>query len=116
MNDYGKLTRAELIEKLQALERSTEGARAPEANPAVAAQSETAERLRAILETAVEAIITIDERGIIESLNPAAERTFGFKAEELVGKNVSMLMPSPYREEHDSYIARYLQSGKAKII
>jgi PAS domain S-box-containing protein len=77
---------------------------------------DTEERLRAILETAVEGIITIDERGIVESMNPAAEKTFGFKAEEVIGKNVSVLMPPPYREEHDGYIANYLRSGQARII
>ena len=77
---------------------------------------DTEERLRAILETAVEGIITIDERGIVESMNPAAEKTFGFKAEEVIGKNVSVLMPSPYREEHDGYLANYLRSGQARII
>ena len=82
-------------------------------NPTV---SESAERLRAILDTAVDAIITIEESGVVESVNPAAERMFGFARDELVGRNVSVLMPSPYREEHDRHIANYLRTGEARII
>jgi len=74
------------------------------------------ERLRAILQTAVEGIITIDENGIIESMNPAAEKTFGWKAEEVIGKNVRVLMPAPYRQEHDSYLHNYRTTGQARII
>ena len=77
---------------------------------------DSTERLRAILETAIEAIITIDERGRIESANPATERLFGFSAAEMIGQNVNMLMPSPDRERHDSYLAAYLRTGEAKII
>jgi len=73
-------------------------------------------RTHAILQTAVDGIITIDDRGIVESFNPAAERLFGYTADEVIGQNINMLMPSPYREEHDGYIARYLQTGEPHII
>lgn len=80
------------------------------------ALDDSEERLRAILETAVEGIITIDERGIIESMNTAAVKIFGYKPSEVIGKNVNVLMPSPYQEQHDSYIANYRQTGRARII
>jgi len=73
-------------------------------------------RLRAIVDTAVDAIITIDEKGVIERVNPRTERLFGYTGAELVGNNVSMLMPAPYREMHDGYLARYRQTGEKKII
>jgi PAS domain S-box-containing protein len=73
-------------------------------------------RLRAILDTAADAIITIDDHGIIQSVNTAAERMFGYAAAEMLGQNVKMLMPPPDREEHDGYIARYLQTGEKHII
>jgi two-component system sensor kinase FixL len=73
-------------------------------------------RLRSILETAPDAIIVIDERGIIESYSAAAERLFGFLAVEVVGRNVSMLMPAPYRERHDGYLENYRRTGERRII
>lgn len=73
-------------------------------------------QLRAILSTASDAIITIDQRGIIVSANPSTERIFGYGPNELVGQNVSILMPTPYSHEHGEYLKRYLQTGEAKII
>jgi PAS domain S-box-containing protein len=73
-------------------------------------------RLAAVVDTAVDAIITIDDRGIIDSVNPASERLFGYRRDEMVGRNVSLLMPNPYRAEHDAYLARYLSTGQARII
>ncbi|HEU0274053.1 MAG TPA: PAS domain S-box protein [Candidatus Udaeobacter sp.] len=76
----------------------------------------TAARLKAIVDTAVDGIITINERGIIETINAAAERIFGYRADEVMGRNVSMLMPEPYRSEHDGYIERYRRTGERRII
>ncbi|MCB0609731.1 MAG: PAS domain-containing sensor histidine kinase [Lewinella sp.] len=73
-------------------------------------------RLQAVIDTAIDGIITIDEQGIVETLNPAAAELFGFDAQDVIGHNIKMLMPSPYFEEHDFYIRRYLDSGKPHII
>ncbi|HSJ15379.1 MAG TPA: PAS domain S-box protein [Longimicrobiales bacterium] len=75
-----------------------------------------ASRLQAIVETAVDGIITIDDQGTIETVNPATERLFGYTADEMIGRNVSMLMPQPYRAEHDSYLHRYRRTGERRII
>ncbi len=72
--------------------------------------------LRSILETIPDAMIVIDERGHIRSLSAAAEKMFGFREAEVLGENVSALMPSPDRERHDSYLEHYLSTGERKII
>jgi two-component system sensor kinase FixL len=72
--------------------------------------------LKLILDTVPDAMIVIDEHGAIQSFSVAAERLFGYSAAEALGKNIRILMPSPYREGHDGYIARYLQSGERRII
>lgn len=73
-------------------------------------------RTKAILDTIVDGVITISDRGCIETVNPAAENIFGYRLDEICGKNVSMLMPEPYRAEHDQYLANYLHTGEKKII
>jgi two-component system sensor kinase FixL len=72
--------------------------------------------LRAILEAVPDAMVVIDEAGIIEEFSPAAERQFGYAANEVRGRNVNLLMPSPYREEHDGYLRRYVATGERRII
>lgn len=72
--------------------------------------------LASIINEAVDGIITIDEAGLIESLNPAAALLFGYDAEEVIGKNVKVLMPEPHRSSHDGYIKNYRKTGVGKII
>jgi two-component system, LuxR family, sensor kinase FixL len=95
-----------------------EGARDTDAPHGRAEQARGASeaRLRALLQAAVDGVISTDERGVVQMLNPAAERLFGYAADEVIGRNVKMLMPPPYQEEHDGYIGRYLATGEKKII
>ena len=73
-------------------------------------------QLQSILDTVPEAMIVIDERGIMRSFSTTAERLFGWSAAEAIGRNVSILMPQPYRAEHDGYLDRYLSTGERRII
>lgn len=94
------------------LDQPFTGAKTPDHSGQVTAEA----RMHALLEAAVDGIISIDERGIVQTINPAAERLFGYAAGDIIGHNVSRLMPAPYRDEHDGYLARYLSTGQKKII
>ncbi|NBB84925.1 MAG: PAS domain S-box protein [Bacteroidetes bacterium] len=76
----------------------------------------TEAKARAILNTTVDAIVTIDETGAIQSFNAAAVQIFGYDESEVLQQNVNVLMPEPYRSEHDDYIDNYLETGKQRII
>lgn len=78
--------------------------------------NDSSTRIQTILDTVVDGIITINDHGIIETLNPASERIFGYKAAEMIGHNVNMLMPEPYHSEHNSYLHNFITSGEKKII
>jgi two-component system, LuxR family, sensor kinase FixL len=98
---------------------SDDGSNAPEdaeAKRVGAALRASEERYRSIVDSAVDAILVIDHRGRIEAFNTAAQRLFGYTVEEVLGRNVNMLMPEPYHTEHDAYMARYLATGEKRII
>ena len=122
MTERGGPSRSELIERVRALEAQIAShtlitaAHKTERQHTQTALRDSEKRLRAILDTAVEGIITIDASGIIESFNAAAETIFGYTADEIIGSNVSLLMPRPHRQAHDTYIANYLRTGQARII
>ena len=74
------------------------------------------ERMRSILENAVDGIITIDDKGVIQSFSPPAERMFGYSTNEVIGKNIKMLMPAKTASQHDGYLEQYAKTGNASII
>ena len=80
------------------------------------ATQDTAAQLQGVIRAAVDGIMAIDDRGHIEWLNPAALRIFGYASEELIGKNINVLMPEPYHSAHDQYLANYKRTGQAQII
>ncbi len=85
-------------------------------NPLIVKLEEDEARIRAVVETAADGIVTTDKGGIVESVNNAAEVLFGYEAEALIGQNVSALIPASYQEEHADGFARYLRTGEAKIL
>ncbi|MGQ4273546.1 PAS domain S-box protein [Terrihabitans sp. B22-R8] len=87
-----------------------------QAKAAVQGLREREAHLQSILDTVPDAMIVIDVRGTMQSFSSAAERLFGWTAEEAIGRNVSILMPSPYQETHDASLARYMQTGERRII
>jgi two-component system sensor kinase FixL len=80
------------------------------------AQREGEARFRTVLETIPDAMVVIGERGLIEAFSPSSERMFGYRADEVIGQNVRILMPSPYHERHDEYLAHYRETGERRII
>ena len=74
------------------------------------------QRLRTLVSTAVDGVMIIDANGTVQEYNPACEQLFGYREDEVVGRNVKMLMPSPYQEEHDEYLSRYRATGNKRII
>ena len=102
-DEFGYLARAfnEMLDKLRFAQEETKN---------------TSQQLQAVLDNVVDGIITIDARGIVQSLNPSAESIFGYSSHEVIGNNVKMLMPEYYATEHDGYLHRYLETGEAHII
>lgn len=116
--DQQRLLEREATQRQQAEAELTRGNEELERRVAerTAALAESEALIRAILDTAAEGIVTIDERGIVLSINKAAEAMFAYPAAELVGQSLRMLMPSPFREEHDSYLDRYRATGLRRVI
>jgi len=122
--DYGSFTSANqlnmVVFALVGIGTSWRGELLRRAKLAASAGAEAAAaraaHLNSILDTVPDAMVVIDERGVVQSFSSAAERLFGYGAAEVIGQNVKVLMPSPYREEHDGYLNRYRQTGERRII
>lgn len=84
--------------------------------PQVSDRLEDAQYLKALLDNMVDGVITIDKAGKIQSWNRACEQIFHYNPDEVIGKNVSMLMPEPYHSQHDQYLENYMKTGEAKVI
>lgn len=80
------------------------------------ARKQSESHLRSVVATVLDGLITIDEKGIVHTFNPAAVRIFGYDPEEVIGQNVKMLMPEPYYSGHDGYLRNYMTTGEAKVI
>lgn len=78
--------------------------------------SDSGRRLKSIVDTMVDGLITIDDKGLVQDFNQAAERIFGYRVDEVQGRNINMLMPEPYHGEHDGYLENYRKTGTAKVI
>ena len=78
--------------------------------------ADDAARMKAVMDTVLDGLITIDERGTVELFNPAAARIFGYRPDEVTGQNVNMLMAEPYHDAHDGYLHNYMHTGAAKVI
>ncbi|CAO3458285.1 hypothetical protein [Azospirillum largimobile] len=123
-HDFGEQEQSDLAEfarivmhelEMRAAQHAAEAAEQAE-RQARAATERAETRYRAVVETAVDAMVVIDEAGVMQSFNAAAERIFGYAAEDMVGRNVSELMPEPDRSRHKEYIGHYLRTGIPRII
>ena len=101
----------DVTEQTAALQREVEERHSHEL-----AMRETNQRLQAVVDTSVHGMVIIDGDGTVSMFNPAAERLFGYRADEVLGRNVKLLMPAPFHDEHDTYLQNYRRTGERKII
>jgi len=106
-----KKTQAELVVAIGSLQEQKDAAES-----AQKASGDQAARIKAIVDCATDAIITISPQGKVDSFNAAAEAMFDYSAEEIIGKNVKMLMPAPYQQQHDGYLKNYFETGVRSVI